>query len=270
LTDSSIRVRWTKEGTYDVSVTYLSGTQQAQAAFTVTVVRPTLDSLSATEVQPQVNNTPTQCGEGTTSISLGCGSSVANSGITFSATAKVPKKFISEGGKIKWVQLANSSSSRTPVSGGASQCRTSGSNWMLDGNDPYASSGTINNFPVISEFNYNEGTATIALNDSPFNSVVGYSPFVRSDSFKIYVVYFTQDDQGNARIQRVIGVLPWNWRGQADYNSQAQTYSLHAGTFSPTQSTTITGTAVTGTVASINDLQAYSGKIQDLTWGNCP
>jgi hypothetical protein len=191
--------RWTKEGIYDVSVTYMSGTQQAQAAFKVIVVRPILDSLSATEVKPQVNNAPTQCGDGTTSVSLGCGSTVAYSGILFTATAKVPKKFISEGGKIKWVQIANSSSGRTPLSGGTPQCRTSGSNWMLDGNDSYATSGTVNNLPVMSDFNYSAGTASIGLDDSPFNSVSGYSPFIRSDSFKIYVVYFTQDDQGNPR-----------------------------------------------------------------------
>jgi hypothetical protein len=118
--------------------------------------------------------------------------------------------------------------------------------------------------------NYSAGTASIGANDSPFNSVDGYSPFIRTDSFKMYVVYFTEDDQGHPRTQRVIGVLQWSWSGEADYNSQTQTYSLNSGNYSPTSATSITGTAVNGTVSSINDLQPYSGKLDDLQWGACP
>ena len=183
----------------------------------------------------------------------------------------MPPKFISEGGqgKIKWVQLVNSSSRRTPLAGGADQCRSSGSGWMLDGSDPYASTGIVNNLPPISDFNYSAGTASIGTVDSPFNSVDGYSPFIRTDSYKIYVVYFTVNDQENPRIQRVIGVMQWSWSGQADYNSQTQTYSLNSGNYSPTSTTSITGTAVSGTVSTINELQPYSGNVNNLQWGTC-
>lgn len=281
---TSVVVRWTSHGLYNVTATYSLNGMSTHAGFDVNVVVPTLSGFSGEQVADRIASSE-ECAalpHHFPAYVLGCPEAPSDinprhvPGIKYVATATVaPILYLSDPAQsgIKVVQLM--SSLRKAVYYGQVRCETARaaepdaqSGWQLDTQDPYSAS-TVRRF---SESN----ALTTRGSDWPGEELARlpdaysvFDAFYVDEHAEVYVVYFTGSDPSNPVFQRPLGFdtnsvahLPWRWGGRVLFSQSifaTQGYEL--------QSDTPTGAV---SAQSRPSMRPYSGNAGLLRYSRCP
>lgn len=263
---------FTTLGSHTVSVKYTLGNKSITKSVTVNVIVPEIgddqenNPLFFGELLEPIVRTASNCVvEGINPIyylTTGC-AATGVPGMEIEVFIKNPGSYISNQNesKLKFLQIASTTLTRTNIATNACQkLQTSG--FMLDGTDPYAT-GTI---AITAQ-------ANVKMNDTPAQPLATGFNHTVSDSFQVYLVYYTGTDAQPAN-QKAIGRLLWSWGGHTAYNSGNASHSEVPGTIFPTDTQEIRGTKLTpsndGTgigAYSTTTIQSFVGNPNN--WGAC-
>ncbi|MCC6536115.1 MAG: carboxypeptidase regulatory-like domain-containing protein [Bryobacterales bacterium] len=230
----TIDFHWIAGGSHVVQASAQVAGATLTATVTFTILAPT--DLSMTSVTGAVGvGNPGFPGSGT---ELHFGTN-ATPGITWTFTAKAPA---GGAGQIAGTQLANTLRLRTdPTAVPPLQTFSSGGAWMLDNTVPYAAAVAI----------AAGASATWTSDDTPGTPLT--APYVQrsvTDSFQIYFMY--QSSEADS-IWVTLGLLTWNWNGQAD---------LAAGVWSLTSS----GRTANPAGAASTALPVWTANVTGIVW----
>jgi hypothetical protein len=220
----SITFLMNQDGAYTATVNYTKNNVTRSASVNIQVVVPTLDSFTATQRAVRAGPSCDPDNQGGNDMSLGC-PSPGQYGIEWTATIKAPETYISDpsDSKVKFTQYVNLFERRSH--GGVTECSTLrafeddlSTGWTVD-RDPYGRSFRVNATDFTESNFSNRPVSLVSINDrdTPRTAIDGNDTYYIDDRFELYVVYFT-GPLLTPDLQQPIGVLEWNFGGEAQNN----------------------------------------------------
>lgn len=287
---------WTLEGDYVASVTASrNGAAAATAQVNIKVMPPTLESLQGQQNAPQIAEAGGTCENSLTLLILGCrdryyAGSVPDAGVEITSSVVPPANDISSptqaGPKTKFVQLVNPYDRRfeqNPVStrelclSKRASPEDTETGWVLDAisntSDAYGGEMPIPIREANTIASFVNGRALGRMLDFPQEELVpstsGYNLYRLSKDhfFETYVVYFFKTQNGTL-VERVLGVIKWNWRGKADFDFNTNKFRLDTSFSRPAAPMPISGSSVAA-ANSVSQFRTYYGNTSTLSYKNC-